>query len=185
MWQPLNAFVDNAFFRANSSLHNTIGGASAARVSDIRESSDFADGVKFASNPRFHPHSLPEYHGSLANGSPYSFSSTISNMASNTGIATTEASDRRHIQGMGSTRNITEFNAGGNGIHAHNGLYDMWNNSSLHQQPSSDVVLWQKTPSLVNGTCALGFPRMPSFSRTQPQMLRKPHMDHCWIINRK
>ncbi|XP_019415514.1 PREDICTED: protein MEI2-like 4 [Lupinus angustifolius] len=178
MRQPLNAFVDNAFFRANSSLHNTVGGASAAKVSGIRESSDFADGVKFASNPRFHPHSLPEYHGSLANGSPYSFSSTISNMASNTGIATTEASDRRHIQGMGSTRNVAEVNAGGNGIHAHNGLYHMWNNSSLHQQPSSDVVLWQKTPSLVNGACAPGLPQMPSFARTQPQMLRKPHMDH-------
>ncbi|OIW21226.1 hypothetical protein TanjilG_31094 [Lupinus angustifolius] len=158
MWKPLNAFVDNAFFRANSSLHNIVGGASAAKVSGIRESSDFADGVKFASNPRFHPHSLPEYH---------------------------EASDGRHIQGMGSTRNITEFNAGGNGIHAHNRLYHMWNNSSLHQQPSSDIVLWQKTPSLVNGACAPGLPQMPSFSRTQPQMLRKPHMDHCWINNHK
>ncbi|KAF1867576.1 hypothetical protein Lal_00050005 [Lupinus albus] len=178
MRQPLNAFVDNALFRANSSIQNTVGGASAAKVSGFRESSDFADGVKFASSPRFHPHSLPEYHGSLANGSPYNFSSTISNMASNPGTATTEASDGRHIQGMGSTRNVAEFNAGGNGIHPHNGLYRMWNNSSLHQQPSPDAVLWQKTPSLVNGACAPGLQQMPSFARTRPQMLRKPHMDH-------
>ncbi|CAL0306719.1 unnamed protein product [Lupinus luteus] len=178
MRQPLNAFVDNEFFRANSSIHNTVGGASAAKVSSFRESSDIADGVKFASSPIFHPHSLPEYHGSLANGSPYNFSSTVSNMGSNTVTATTEASDGRRIQGMGSTRNMVEFNAGGNGIHPDDGLYRMWNNSSFHQQPSSDAVPWQKTPSLVNGASSPGLPQMPSYARTQPQMLRKPHMDH-------
>ncbi|KAE9610178.1 putative RNA recognition motif domain, mei2/Mei2-like RNA recognition [Lupinus albus] len=174
MRQPLNAFADNAFFQANSSIHNTVGGASGAKVSGVRESSNIADAMKFASSPRFLPHSLPEYLGSLPNGSPYNFSSTISNMASNIGTAATEASDGRHIQGMASTRKVAEFNAG-NGIPPNNGLYDMWNNSSLHQQPSSGSGLWQKTPPFVNGT---GLPHMPGFAKTSPQMLRTQHIDH-------
>ncbi|OIW00232.1 hypothetical protein TanjilG_27483 [Lupinus angustifolius] len=178
MRQPLNAFVDNAFFQANSSIHHTVGGASAAKVSGVRESSNIADAMKFASSPRFHPHSLPEYLGSLPNGSRYNFSSTVSNMASNIGTATTEASDGRHIQGMVSNRKVAEFNAGGNGIPPNNGLYDMWNNSSLHQQPSSGSVLWQKTPSFVNGASAPGLPQMPGFAKASPQMLRTQHIDH-------
>ncbi|OIW21367.1 hypothetical protein TanjilG_02424 [Lupinus angustifolius] len=177
MRQNLNAFVDNAFFQSNSTIHNTVGGTSAAKLSGFRESSNIADAMKFASSPRFHPHSSPEYYGSLANGSPYNFSSTISNMGRNIGTATTAASDGRHIRGMGSA----EYNAGGpsgNGIRPHNGLYHIWNGSSLHQKPSSGAVLWQKTPSFVNGACSPSLSQMPSFSRTPPNMLRKPHIDH-------
>lgn len=111
---PLNTFVDNSFFHVNSSIHKSASarGASAGKVSGVSESSNVVDAIKFASVPRFQPHSLPEYRDSLANGSPYNFSSTI-NMAANIGTGSTEASDSRHIQGMGSTGNLAEFNAGG------------------------------------------------------------------------
>ncbi|KAF1888051.1 hypothetical protein Lal_00024063 [Lupinus albus] len=181
MQQNLNAFVDNAIFPSNSTIQNTVGVTSAAKVAGFRESSNIADAMKFASSPRFHPHSSPEYHGTLPHGSPYNFSSTIRNMGSNIGTATTEASDGRHVKGMGSIRNISEYNAGGpsgNGIHPHNGLYHMWNGSSLHQKPSSGAVLWQKTPSFVNSACAPSLSQMPSFSRTLPKMPRTPHIDH-------
>ncbi|XP_027341264.1 protein MEI2-like 1 isoform X2 [Abrus precatorius] len=176
--QPLNAFIDNTFFHANSGIHNAVRGASAGKVSGICESSSFVDAMKFASSPRFHPHSLPEYRDSLANGSPYNFSSTISNMASNIGAAATEASDGRHIPGMGSTGNLADFSSGGNGIRPHHGLYHMWNNTNLHQQPSSSTMLWQKTPSFANGACAPCLPQMSSFARTPPHMMRTPHIDH-------
>lgn len=113
MRQPLNAFVDNSFFHVNSGIHNTVRGASAGKVSGVSESSNLVDAMKFASSPGFHPHSLPEYHASLANGSPYTFSSTISNKAGNIGTGVTEASDGRHIQGMSSTGNLAKFNGGG------------------------------------------------------------------------
>ncbi|XP_061372306.1 protein MEI2-like 4 isoform X2 [Gastrolobium bilobum] len=178
MRQPLNAFIDNAFFHVNSGIHNTGIGASAGKVSGICESSNFVDAMKFASSPSFHPHSLPEYRDSLANGSPYNFSSTISNMTSNIGTPATEASDGVHIQGMSTTGNLAEFNVGGNEIRPHHGLYHMWNSSNLHQQRSSSTMIWQKAPSFVNGACAPCLPQMPSFARTPPQMLRTPHMDH-------
>ncbi|XP_020233486.1 protein MEI2-like 1 [Cajanus cajan] len=157
--QPLNTFIDNAFIHANSGIHNTVRGASAP-------------------SSRFHPHSLPEYRDSLANGSPYNFSSSISNMANNIGAGATEASDGRHIQGMSSSGSIAEFNAGGNGIRPPHGLYHMWNGSSLQQQPSSSTMLWQKSASFVNDACPPGIPQMSSFARTPPHMLRTPHMDH-------
>ncbi|KAL5188685.1 Protein MEI2-like 4 [Glycine soja] len=177
--QPLNAFMDNAFIHVNSGIHNTVRGAPAGKVSSVCESSSFIDAMNFASGSRFHPHSLPEYRDSLANGSPYNFSSSISNMANNIGAGATEASDGRHIQGMGSTGNLAEFNAGGNGIRPHHGLYHMWNSSNLQQQTSSSTMLWQKSPSFVNDASSPGLPQMSSFARTPPHMLRTPHMmDH-------
>jgi hypothetical protein len=112
--QPLNGFIDNSFYHVNSSVNNTARGASTGKVSGVSESSNLVDAMKFASSPTtFHPHSLPEYHGSLANGSPYNFSSTISNKAGNIGAGVTEAANGRHIHGISSTGNLAEFNGGG------------------------------------------------------------------------
>ena len=172
---PLNAFFDNSYFHMNSSISNTARGASAGKVSGVCESSNIVDEVKFASIPRFHPHSLPEYRDGLANGSPYSLSNTIK-MAANIGTGSTEASESRHIQGMSSTGNIAEFNAGGS--IPHHQLYHMWNGSSLRQQSPSNAVVWQKSPSFVNGACAPGLPQMPSFPRSPAHVLRASHMDH-------
>eukprot|EP00256_Glycine_max_P035420 XP_006581837.1 protein MEI2-like 1 isoform X2 [Glycine max] len=173
----LPAFMDNSLFHVNSSIHKTTRGASAGKVSGVFEACNAIDAMKFASISRFHPHSLPEYRESLANGSPYNFSSTI-NMAANIGTGSTESSDSRHIQGMSSTGNLAEFNAAGNGNRPHHGLYHMWNGSNLHQQPPSNSMLWQKIPSFVNGACSPGLPQIPSFSRTPPHVLRASHIDH-------
>ncbi|XP_061357131.1 protein MEI2-like 1 isoform X2 [Gastrolobium bilobum] len=168
---PLNAFIDNTFFHVNSSSHKTTRETPAG----VCESNN-VDAMKFASITRFHPHSLPEYHDSLAN-SPYNFSSTI-NMAANVGTGSSEVSNSRHSQGMGSAGNLAEFNAGGNGNHPNHGLYHMWNGSNVHQQPPSNAMLWQKTPSFVNGACAPCLPQVPSFPRTPPHMLRASLIDH-------
>ncbi|KAK7316863.1 hypothetical protein RJT34_00626 [Clitoria ternatea] len=174
---PLNAFIDNSLFHGNSSIHKTAREASAGKVSGVCEASNPVDAMKFGTVSRFHPHSLPEYRDSLANGSPYNFSSTI-NMATNIGTGSMESSDSRHIQGINSTGNLAEFNAGGNGNRPHHGLYHMWNGSNLHQQSPSNAVLWQKTPSFINGACAPCLPQIPSFPRTPPHVLRASHLDH-------
>lgn len=112
--QPLNGFTDNAFFHANSNVQNALRGASVGKVSGVPESTNLVDAMKFASSPTaFHPHSLPEYHASLSNASPYNFSSTIGNKAGNIGAGVTEASNGRHIQGISSVGNLAEFNGGG------------------------------------------------------------------------
>ena len=173
--QPLNGFVDNMFFHVN----NTVRGTSVGKVSGVSESSKLADAMNFASSPTtFHPHSLPEYHGSLANGSTYNFSTSISHNAGNIGAGVTEASNGRHIQGISSVGNL-EFNGGGslgNGIHTQHGVSHMWRGSNLHQQASSNNMLWQKSPSFGNN--APGLPQMSSFARTPPHMLRTQQLDH-------
>ena len=107
----LPAFVDNSLFHVNSSIHKTARGASSGKVSGVFEASNAIDAMKLASFPSFHPHSLPEYQNSLANGSLYNFSSTI-NMAANIGTGSTESSEGRTIKGMNATGNLAEFNAG-------------------------------------------------------------------------
>ncbi|GAU25466.1 hypothetical protein TSUD_71200 [Trifolium subterraneum] len=177
--QTLNGSFDNSFFHANSGINNTAGGASTGKVSGVSDSSNPVDALKFASSPTtFHTHSLPEYHGSLGNGSPYNFSSTISNKAGNIGAGVTEAANGRHIHGISSTGNLAEFNGGssGNEIRAHHGLNHIWSGSNLHQQsPSSNI--WQKMPSSSFGNGSPGLPQMSSFART-PHLLRTQHLDH-------
>ncbi|CAJ1974637.1 unnamed protein product [Sphenostylis stenocarpa] len=175
----LSAFVDNSLFNMNSNIHKTSRGASTGKVSGVFEANNTIDAMKFASVSRFHPHSLPEYRDSLANGSPYNVSSTIS-MAAKIGTGSTESSGSRHIQGINSSGNLAEFNGGGNGNRPNHGLYQMWNGSNLQQQqqPPSNAMLWQKTPSFVNGACSPCLPQIPSFPRTPPHVLRASHLDH-------
>ncbi|RYQ94182.1 hypothetical protein Ahy_B08g089063 isoform D [Arachis hypogaea] len=67
----------------------------------------------------------------------------------------------------------------GNGSRPPQGLYHMWNNSNLHQQPPSNAMLWHKTPpSFINGAGAPGVPQMPGFPRTPPHVLRSSQIDH-------
>ncbi|KAF7834033.1 protein MEI2-like 1 isoform X1 [Senna tora] len=175
--QPMNTLIDNAFSPVNSSIHKAVRGPSSAKVPGVCESNNFLDAMKFASVPRFHPHSLPDYHDSLANGSAYNFSSIVGNVTGNIGTGMAEGSDSRHIQGMGSTGNLMEFNGVGNGSHPRHGLYNVWNGSNLHQEPSPNPMIWQKTP-FVNGACAPCLPQMANFPRTQSHMLRASHIDH-------
>lgn len=108
--QPVNALIDNAFSPVNSNL--TVRGPSSVKIPGVSESSNFLDAMKFASVPRFHPHSFPDYHDSLANGSAYNFSSIVGNVG-NIGTGMTEGSDSMHIQGRASTGNLMEFNGVG------------------------------------------------------------------------
>ncbi|XP_057728407.1 protein MEI2-like 1 isoform X2 [Arachis stenosperma] len=176
---PLNGFVDNALYPVGSSIPKMARGASGGKVSGVYESANVVDAMKLGSITRFHPHSLPEFHDGLASGSPYNFSNPISNVAASIGTGSTELSDSRHIQGIGSPGNLAEFNAVGNGSRPPQGLYHMWNNSNLHQQPPSNAMLWHKTPpSFINGAGAPGVPQMPGFPRTPPHVLRSSQIDH-------
>lgn len=105
----------NGFSNVNSGIH-AVRGPSAGKVSSVQESSKFVDAMKFASIPRFHPHSLPEYHDSLANGSQYKFSSSIGNVSGTIGPPVTEGCDSRHMLGLGSPGKLTDFNGGGMSI---------------------------------------------------------------------
>ncbi|KAI9071249.1 hypothetical protein K1719_014705 [Acacia pycnantha] len=140
--------------------------------------SGFHNTVRGPSIPRFHPHSLPEYHDSLACGSPYNFSRTFSNVSGNMGPGVTDSSDSRHSLGFGSPGKLTDFNGGGNGSLPNHGLYHMWSGSNLPQQTPPGPMVWQKTPSFVNGACAPCLQQMPGFPRSPSHMMRASHIDH-------
>lgn len=72
------------------------------------------DEMKFGNqHPSFHPHSLPEYHDSLANGLPYNSPSTIADIASSVGTKIKDGLDSRHIRGVSSNGHLMEPTGGG------------------------------------------------------------------------
>ncbi|XP_028765243.1 protein MEI2-like 1 isoform X2 [Neltuma alba] len=155
--QTMDPLPINVFAHVNSGIHNTVRGSSI---------------------PRFHPHSLPEYHDGLTCGSPYNLSRTFSNVSGNMGPGVTDGSDSRHTLGFGSTGKLSDFNGGGNVSLPNHGLYHMWSGSNVHQQTPPGPMVWQKTPSFVNGVCAPCLQQMPGFPRSSSHMLRASHLDH-------
>lgn len=111
--QNMNSLSINGFSNLNPGIHKTVRGPYAGKVSSACESSKFVDAMMFASIPRSHPNSLPEYHDSLANGSPYKSSSTIGNVSGTIGPGVTEGSHGRHMPRLDSTGKLTDLNGGG------------------------------------------------------------------------
>lgn len=68
--------------------------------------------VRGPSIPKFHPHSLPEYHDGLACGSPYNLSRTFSNGSGTMGSRLIDSNDSGYPLGFGSPGKLTDFNGG-------------------------------------------------------------------------
>lgn len=66
----------------------------------------------------------------------------------------------------------------GNGSLPNHGPYHMWSGSNMHQQTPPGPIIWQKTPSFVNGARVPCLQQIPGFSRSSPHMLRASHIDH-------
>lgn len=112
---PAIAFTES---HQSSSVPNGL--PSPARVGSIgnqfslHEPNLSLDEMKFGNqHPSFHPHSLPEYHDSLANGLPYNSPSTVADIASNVGTKIKDGLDNRHILGVSSNGHLMEPAGGG------------------------------------------------------------------------
>lgn len=111
----------DTFIEPHRSSSVPINLASPARVAPIgkqlslREPIHSVDEMKFANQgvPSFHPHSFPEYHDSLAVGSPFNSSGTVTDMASSIGTIIAEGLDNRQIKAASSNGHLMEPNAGG------------------------------------------------------------------------
>ncbi|KAG4116895.1 hypothetical protein ERO13_D12G195900v2 [Gossypium hirsutum] len=175
---PVNTFVE-----PHRSSTVPINLASPARVAPIgqklslREPNHSMDEMKYANHgiPSFHPHSLPEYHDSLANGIAFNSPSTITNMASSASSMMAEGLDNRHVRGASSNGHLIEptagvFGSSGNGSLPVNGNSYMWKTNNSHQQHPSSAMVWPNSPSFVNGVHAYRLPHMPAFPRAPPVM---------------
>lgn len=145
------------------------------------------DEMKFGNqHPSFHPHSLPEYHDSLANGLPYNSPSTIADIASSVGTKMKDGLDSRHIRGVSSNGHLMEptggvFGSPRNGSYSLHGNPYVWNNSNSHQQHPSSPMVWPNSPSFLNGLHAGRVAHMPGFPRVPPLMLNATSPAHHHI----
>ncbi|OAY48038.1 protein MEI2-like 1 isoform X8 [Manihot esculenta] len=183
---PVGSFIES---HLSSSVPNNLPSpltmASIGKQFGLNESSHSMDEIMFSNQciPSFHPHSLPEYHDSLANGVPYNSSTTIGSMAHSVGSKVTEGINSRHIQGVRSNGHLMEHNGGvfgssGNGTGSLPGHLYMWNNSNSGQQHHANHMIWPNSPSFTNGVHAHHVPHMAGLPRAAPVMLNQLPAHH-------
>ncbi|KAK9278715.1 hypothetical protein L1049_028290 [Liquidambar formosana] len=176
------AFIEKGFPQGSSSVPNSLPSpvrvASVGNQYGLGEPCHSLDQINFGNQcvPSFHPHSLPEYHDSLSNGIPYNSSSTIAGMAGNIGPRITEGIDSRHIHGGSSNGHPMEpngsvFGSSGNGSCPLHGRPYGWSNSNSYQHHPSSPMMWQNSPSFINGVHAHRPTQLPGFPRAPLHML--------------
>ncbi|OVA17369.1 RNA recognition motif domain [Macleaya cordata] len=177
---PISQFVENGFHHGLSSsvpqsFPSPVRVASIGNQSGIGEPSPSLGQMElgFRGMPSFHPHSLPEYHDGLANGIPYSSSST---MAANISPLTSEELDNRHIRRVGSNAHSIELNEGifgsaGNGSRPLHGHHYLWSNSNSYNPHPPNAMLWPNSPSFVNGVHPHPPPQMHGLPRAPSHMM--------------
>ncbi|KAI3975954.1 hypothetical protein MKX01_016637 [Papaver californicum] len=191
---PISQFVENGFHHGMSSsvpqsLQSPVRVASMGSQPGLGEPSPSLSQMEFGFRgiTGFHPHSLPEYHDSLANGGPYNSSTTLPAMAANIGSITSEELDNRHMRRVGSNSHSMDLNEGifgsaGNGSHSVHNHHYMWSNSNSNSfnPHSPNPMMWPNSPSFVNGVHAHPAQQMHGLPRPPSHMLNSvlPSMHH-------
>ncbi|XP_057995409.1 protein MEI2-like 1 isoform X2 [Hevea brasiliensis] len=183
---PVGSFIES---HQSSSVPNnlpspvTVG--SVGKQFAVHESNHSMNEIMFGNQciSSFHPHSLPEYHDSLANSIPYNSASNIGGMVRSLGSKVTEGINSRHIQGVGSNGHLMELNEGvfgssGNGSGSLPGHHYLWNNSNPGQQHHSNRMIWPNSPSFANGVHAHHLSHIPGFPGAPPVMLNTLRAHH-------
>jgi hypothetical protein len=112
---PSSAFIGNALAHHSSSVPRTLPSPMRVVSTDknfcLPDSNHSLNEIKFGNQciPNFHPHSLPEYHDSLAHG----ITSNSCGVTGNAGLRMTEGTDRRHTREMNANGHLMELNGGG------------------------------------------------------------------------
>ncbi|OAY30614.1 protein MEI2-like 1 isoform X4 [Manihot esculenta] len=175
---PMGSFIES---HQSSSVPNNLPSpivGSVGKQVGLHESNHSMDEIIFGNQcvQSLHPHSLPEYHGSLAHGIPYNSSSTVGGMAHSVGSKLSDGINSRPIQGVGSNGHLMEFGGGvfgssGNGSASLPGNHYIWSNSNSGQQHHGNRMIWPNSPSFANGVHAHHLSHMPGLPRTPPVML--------------
>uniref|UniRef100_A0A2P2M990 Uncharacterized protein MANES_06G126700 n=1 Tax=Rhizophora mucronata TaxID=61149 RepID=A0A2P2M990_RHIMU len=183
---PVGAFIEPHWSSSvPSNLPSPARAASVGKQFGLHEPNHTLDEINFGNQcfPSFHPHSLPEYHDGLTNGTLYKSSSTAGGMASSVGSNVSEGIDIRHIRGAGSSGHMMEFNGGvfgssGNGSCTLPGTKYIWKNANSGQQHPSSHMIWPNSPSYVNGIHSHHLSHMSGFPRGSPVMLNMASSQH-------
>ncbi|KAL5212625.1 hypothetical protein ABZP36_023472 [Zizania latifolia] len=164
------------------SLSTPIGIASAATYSNPTNLGEISHSLgringhmnySFQGMNALHPHSLPEVHNGVNNGTPYNLNSMA--QVVNASNSRTEVVDNRHLRKVGSgnlnghsfdrLEGALGFSRSGSSVRGHQ---LMWNNSNnFHHHPNSPV-LWPNPGSFVSNVSSRspaqmhGVPRAPS-----------------------
>ncbi|KAK4488723.1 hypothetical protein RD792_004503 [Penstemon davidsonii] len=154
---PISSVLDNV-------LHPGLSSGVANSLSSLgRVDSGNQNHLKFDLQGmlNLHPHSLPEYHDGLANGTSHGSPSTI---ASNISSRPPEINDNQQFRRVSSNGQSVEFNevfgSSGNGSCPPPGRHYIWSSNSHH--PQSQGIAWPNSPSFAHPQQLHAVHRAPS-----------------------
>ncbi|KAL3818741.1 hypothetical protein ACJIZ3_004646 [Penstemon smallii] len=168
----INPLLDNVLHHGVSSsvpnsLSSLVRNESGNQSSIITERGHLLNHLNFdhQGSPNLHPHSLPEYHDGLANGTSFGSPSI---MAASVSARLPEIIDNPQFRRFSSNGQSIEFNEAfsspGNG----SGRHYMWSNS---HHPQSQAGVWPNSPSFVNGISAAHTQHLHAVPRAQSHMM--------------
>ncbi|KAH7516812.1 hypothetical protein FEM48_Zijuj10G0174400 [Ziziphus jujuba var. spinosa] len=188
--------LDTAFHHGiSSSVPNSL--PSLVRVESVGNQSSVTDSthslgpVKFDvhGTPAFHPHSLPEYHDGLTNGSHCNSPGTAT---ATVNPRPPERIDNRQfcrVNSNGHSIDLSEgvFGSAGNSSCPLPGHHFTWSNA-YHSQPQG--MMWPNSPSFMNGICAAhpptrlhAVPRAPSHILNSTLSMSNHHVGSAPVVN--
>ncbi|XP_059633443.1 protein MEI2-like 4 isoform X2 [Cornus florida] len=183
---PISPFLENAFNHGiSSSVPKSL--PSLVRVESIGNPSDPTESghspgqlnIDFQGTPNFHPHSLPEYHDGLANGAPCNSPGMAANISARP-LERIENLQFCRVSSNGHSIKLSEgvFGQSGNGSGLSPGHHYAWTNPH-HPQPQG--MMWQNSPSFVNGVCAA--PRSSSHMLNTISPINNHHVGSAPSVN--
>ncbi|XP_020110261.1 protein MEI2-like 4 isoform X2 [Ananas comosus] len=160
---PISPFVGKAFHNVSSPVRV----ASLNHHNGNQSLHELSHSLGFQGIPPFHPHSLPEHHNGVVNGTPYN-STAISAVGININSRLAEGADNRHlhkVNGHSFDHNNNAFVGSGNGSCPLHGHQYGWNNSSsaFHHHALSPMLWPNSSPFASNVSAQMhGIQRQPS-----------------------
>ncbi|KAM3303841.1 protein MEI2-like 4 isoform X3 [Capsicum chacoense] len=189
----INSYLDNAFdcglsFSVpNSLLRLESKGSTQANVGETGHLPSQVN-FDFRGTSGLHPHSPPEYHDGLSNGTSSISSGGIS---ATMNIRPLEAIENRQFSRVGPNGQLVELNEvftpNGNVNCPSPGHQYMWSNSH-HPQPQG--MMWPNSPTFVGGVCATrpqqlhSVPRAPSHMLNALVPINNHHVGSAPSVNR-
>lgn len=143
----------------------------------------------FQSIGTFHPHSLPEFHNGPISSIPFNAIRAIPSMGTNINSRIADGIDTQlNRQGAGHINSHSFEHKEGKAISPINGHQYIQNNSNINFRQPPGSLLWQNSPSFVNGIPAPppqlhGLPRGPSHMMNNFVPLHHHHVGSAPALN--
>ncbi|KAG6479723.1 protein MEI2-like 4 [Zingiber officinale] len=191
---PISPFTDATSHAMSSTVSQNLsttlrfasisGQYNQAAHADLSHSlNQFNFGVQGQGITSFHPHSLPDFHNGTTNGTPCESSNLMSAMSFNVNMRSTEETNNRFLQKVGSGT-LNQYNnaigVSGIGSFPLNGRPYVWDNSNAYHHQPPNPISWPNLSSFANNVPPThDQSQMHGDPRSSHMLNTVPHLHHA------